>query len=233
MDARRLLIAESREDIRMAIAQELQHYHYVRCCATGTEALSLIRQERPELVVLSMSLPELDSLTLLETIAAENIRPMVLAITAYRSEYLEDCAYRLGISYIMMKPFRLESIVHRILDMKDYLRRIPAKPSAQQLLDAQLQSLGISPLHQGYAIVSDAILRMSADPDRLLCKEVYLDTAKRFGTSHHAIESQIRRVIESSWNPETWQSYFPGISRHPTAKMFLKRMAHALQQSQE
>lgn len=233
MEARRLLIAESNEDIRLALARELQRYYYVRCCATGTEALALIRQEQPELLVLSMSLPELDSLTLLETIAAENIRPMVLAITTYRSEYLESCAHRLGIGYILMKPFLTETIVHRILDMKEYLRSLPAKPSAQQLLDAQLQPLGILPLHQGYPIVSDAIIRMSADPDRLLCKEVYLDTARHFGTSHHAVESQVRRIIESNWNPESWQALFPDVHQHPTAKVFLKRMAHFLRQAME
>lgn len=233
MEARRLLIAESNEDIRLALARELQHYHYVRCCATGTEALDLIRRERPDLLVLSMSLPELDSLTLLETIAAENICPMVLATTTYRSEYLESCAHRLGVAYILMKPFRLETIVHRVLDMKEYLRALPSKPSAQQVLDELLQPLGILPLHQGYPIVADAIIRMSSKPDRLLCKEVYLDTARHFGTSYHAVESQIRRIIENNWNPENWRFLFPDTHQHPTAKVFLKQIAHLLRQTME
>lgn len=233
MEARRLLIAESNEDIRLALARELQRHYYVRCCTTGTEALELIRQERPELVVLSMSLPELDSLTLLETIAAENIRPMVLATTAYHSDYLESCAHRLGIGYILRKPFLVDTIVHRVLDMKEYLHSLPAKPSDQQLLTTLLQPLGILPMHQGYAIAEFAIIRMSADPDRLLCKEVYLDTARHFGTSHHAVESQIRRLMENSWDPDRWQSLFPDTHQHPTAKVFLKRMAQLLRQAME
>ena len=233
MEARRLLIAESNEDIRLPLARELQRYYYVRCCATGTEALDLIRRERPEMVVMSMSLTEIDSLTLLETIAAENIRTMVLAMSAYQSDYLEACAHRLGIAYILRKPFLVETIVHRVLDMKEYLRSLPAKPTVRQILEDLLQPLGILPCHQGYAIVTDAIIRMSADPDRLLCKEVYLDTARDFGTSHHAVESQIRRMIENSWNPERWHPLFPDSRQHPTAKVFLKRMAHLLRQATE
>lgn len=233
MEARRLLIAESNEDIRLALARELQRHYYVRCCSTGTEALEHIRQERPELVVLSMSLPEVDSLTLLETIAAENIRPMVLAMTAYHSDYLESCAHRLGIGYILKKPFLTETIVHRVLDMKEYLRSLPAKPSAHELLEQLMQPLTVISIQQGSPIVSDAIIRMSADPDRLLCKEVYPDTARHFGISHHAVESQIRRFIESNWNPESWQVYFPDTAHPPTAKVFLKRMAQLLRQAME
>ena len=122
MRAQRLLIAESNEDLRLLLSRELQAFHYVRCCGTGMEALQILRQEKPDMLILNMLLPELDGLTLLETIAAENIQPMVLALTSYRSDYLEDSAHRLGISCILLKPFSLETIVMRALDMKQHLK---------------------------------------------------------------------------------------------------------------
>lgn len=233
MEARRLLIADNNEDLRLALARELQSFHYVRCCSTGTEALDILRREKPDLLVLGMSLPELDGLSLLETIAGENIRPMVLAMTTYDSDYLEACAYRLGVSYILKKPFHLETIVHRVLDMKQYLKSLPAKPTLEQLLADHLRPLGICPHQQGYPILSDAIIRLSADPGRLLCKQIYLDTASRFGTTYNAVESLIRRMIENSYDPETWKELFPDSSHHPTAKVFLKRMAYLLRETME
>lgn len=233
MEARRLLIAENNEDLRLALARELQGFHYVRCCGTGTEALEILRREKPDMLVLSMSLPEIDGLTLLETIAGENIRPMVLAITNYHSDYLEACSYRLGVSYILRKPFPLENAVHRVLDMKQYLKSLPAKPTVEQTLADCLRPLGICPHQQGYPILSDAIIRLSADPDSLLCKQIYLDTASHFGTTYNAVESLIRRTIENSYNPQTWQDLFPDISHHPTAKVFLKRIAYLLRDTLE
>lgn len=233
MDARRLLIAEYNEDLRLALARQLQSFHYVRCCGNGAEALEILRREKPEILVLGMNLPELDGLSLLETIAAENIRPMVLALLTYRSAYLEASAQRLGIEYMLLKPCPLETIVHRILDMKHYLKSLPARPTPEQQLEILLQPLGITPLHQGYPILVNAILRMAAAPENSLCKAVYLDTAKHCGTTFQAVESQIRRIIESSWDPDSWQIYFPETSRYPSAKIFLKRMVQLLREAME
>lgn len=233
MEARRLLIAENNEDLRLALARQLQDFHYVRCCGNGMEALEILRREKPELLVLGMNLPELDSLSLLETIAAENIRPMVLAILNYRSQYLENSAQRLGIEYMILKPCRLESIVNRILDMKQYLKTLPARPTPEQQLEKLLQPLGITPVHPGYPILADAIVRMCADPDNLLCKTVYRDTGKHCGTTFQAVDSQIRRIIEGCWDPDTWNAYFPDVRRHPSAKIFLKRMARLLRETME
>ena len=233
MDARRLLIAEYNEDLRLALARQLQAFHYVRCCGNGAEALEILRREKPDLLVLGMNLPELDGLTLLETIAAENIRPMVLALLTYRSAYLEASAQRLGIEYMLLKPCPLENIVNRVLDMKQYLKYLPSRRTPDQYLQELLLPLGITPLHQGYPILSDAILRMAADPGNPLCKAVYLDTAKHCGTTFQAVESQIRRIIENSWDADSWQIYFPEAQRYPSAKVFLKRIVQLLREAME
>lgn len=233
MEARRLLIAENNEDLRLALARELQAFHYVRCCGTGTEALRILRQEQPELLVLGMSLPEIDSLTVLETIAAENIRPMVLAMTTYRSEYLEYAAHRLGIAYILLKPCQLDTIVRRVLDMKQYLRTLPAKPTPEQLLEEHLRPLGIRPHIDGYSMVVLSTVRMSDDPDRLMSKEVYRDVAKALGTTYSVVEKTVRRLIQSAYDPEAWQELFPDFAGPPTAKVFLRRMARLLRRDLE
>lgn len=233
MEARRLLIAENNEDIRLALSRALQSFHYVRCCSTGTEALNILRQEKPEMLVLDMTLPELDSLTLLETIAAENIRPMVLALVTYQSDYLEVSAHRLGISYFLMKPFTLSNIVRRILDMKDYLKSLPAKPTPEQLLETRLATLKILPQHPGYSVLVYVIVRMSEDPDNLLCKEVYLDAVRHFGLSRNAVESRIRRIIGSHCDLTAWQELFPDSVGLPSAGDFLKQMARLLREDVE
>lgn len=233
MEARRLLIAENNEDLRLALARELQAFHYVRCCGNGKDALQLLRTEKPDLLVLNMCLPELDGLTLLETIASENIRPMVLAMTTYRSDYLAASAERLGVSYILMKPSALENIVHRVLDMKDYLRTLPPRRTPERILEELLEPLGIHSHLRGYAILREAIFLMAAEPVPPLNKAIYLDTARNCGTTFHSVESTIRRLIESSWNPDTWQIHFPDTAKHPRSRDFLIRMSRLFREAVE
>lgn len=233
MEARRLLIAEGNEDIRSALSAELQTFHYVRCCRTGVQALEILRSERPELLVLDMCLPELDGLTLLETIAAENIRPLVLAMTTFHSDYLTHAAHRLGVAHILLKPFSLDTLVRRVLDLNTYLHTLPASPTPEQKLETLLKPLGIHPQLHGYRFLEYAVLRFSQEGSDPVCKCIYRDTAEHFGVSYHAVETAIRRIIESCWQPETWQQHFPGHQHHPTAKVFLARMARLLQESAE
>lgn len=233
MEARRLLIAESNEDLQLALARRLQNFHYVRCCSTGTEALDFLRKEKPELLVLNMCLPELDGLTLLETIAAENIRPMVLALTTFRSDYLAASAHRLGVAHILLKPSSLDQIVYHVLHMKEYLKSLSSKPAREQILQELLAPLGIHPQLRGYFILQEAIFRMAAESIPPQSKALYRDTARACGTTHHAVESTIRRIVESHWNPETWQPYFPDTTHHPASRAFLIRMALLLREGSE
>lgn len=233
MEARRLLIAENNEDLRLALARELQSFHYVRCCSTGKEALTLLRREKPDILVLNMCLPELDGLTLLETIAAENIRPMVLAMTTYRSDYLANSAERLGISYILLKPCSLEHIVYRVLDLKRYLKTLPPQRTPEWILLDILTPLGFHEQLHGYAILQEVIFCMSAEAVPPLNKALYLDAAKTCGTTFHAVERTIRRLIEKCWDPDTWQCYFPGPARRPSAREFLIRISQLFREASE
>lgn len=233
MEARRLLIAESNEDLQLALARKLQNFHYVRCCSTGTEALALLRKEQPDLLVLNMCLPELDGLTLLETIAAENIRPMVLALTTFHSDYLAASAYRLGIAHILIKPASLDHIVHHVLHMKEYLKALSPRRTPEQILQELLAPLGIHPQLRGYYILQEAIFLMAAEPVPPLNKALYLDTARNCGTTFHAVESTIRRILDSHWNPDSWRPYFPDASRQPTSRAFLIRMAQCFREASE
>lgn len=233
MEAQRLLIAENNEDLQLALARRLQNFHYVRCCSTGTEALELLRKEKPSLLVLNMCLPELDGLTLLETIAAENIRPMVLALTTFRSDYLAASAERLGVAHILLKPSSLDHIVYHVLNMKEYLRTLPPRRTPERILQELLAPLGIHPQLRGYHILQEVIFLMAAEPVPPQSKALYLDSAKNCGTTYHAVETTIRRIIESHFQPETWQTYFPGAARHPSSRVFLLTMTRLFREAAE
>ena len=101
---RKLLIADCSEEYQSALTAALQGSYHVLCCHTGTEAWILLHQEHPDIFVLDLMLPLLDGVTLLERARSEGIQPLILAVTPFFSPYIESCAQRLGIQYLIRKP---------------------------------------------------------------------------------------------------------------------------------
>ena len=72
----KLLIADCSEDYRLALSAVLSGQYQVLCCRSGTEALTLLHQERPDILVIDLMLPELDGVTVLERAQADNIQKL-------------------------------------------------------------------------------------------------------------------------------------------------------------
>lgn len=225
----KLLIADASEEFRMSAALVLQKHFQILQCSNGIQALQLIRQERPDLVLLDVMLPELDGLTLLETAAAEVIPLRVLVVTAMTTDYLLQSAARLGIGYVMRKPCDLRAVVARTLDLAQGVS------GSGNRLDTMLPELllfhHISPRHNGYDYMRAAIVRMIKEPDISTTKALYPAIARQFGCKPGHVERSIRSALDAAWNrsaPEIWQKYFPGTTRRPSNTVFISRMAELL-----
>lgn len=228
---RKLLIADCNEDFRTALAAVLDSQYHVLCCRSGSEALALLQQERPEILVLDLMLPELDGLTLLERIAACGICPMVLAATPILSDYVFSCSQRLGIEYLIRKPCDIEAIVSRIRDLSLRLKTPKPRIEPAAYVSALLLSLDISTKHNGFAYLREAILLMSKDPSQSVTKLLYPQVARICGCSKENVERSIRTALEKAWerrNPETWQQYFPNARQRPSNAVFISRLTEAL-----
>ena len=233
---RKLLIADSNEAFRLALADILQHHCQILCCGTGTEALRILRDENPEILILDLMLPELDGLTLLERAHSENLRPAVLAVTSILSDYILRSAEATGIAYVMRKPCDIRSVADRALDL-------PAKGSVpmpvrddRRLVSDLLLRLRISTKHKGYRYLLEGILVISRDPAQSITKELYAEVAKRCSCKRENVERPMRNALEAAWDrgdPQVWAQYFPEKTNRPTNAEFLSRMAQELTQPTE
>lgn len=228
---RKLLIADCNEDYRTALAAALQGQYQVICCRSGTEALTLLHQEVPDIFVLDLMLPELDGLTLLERISAQGICPMVLAATPILSDYVLNCAQRLGIEYLVRKPCAIEAIVARIRDLSRRLKAPEPKTDPASFTSTLLLSLDISTKHNGFLYLREAILLMAKDPTQSVTKILYPEVARTCSCHKENVERSIRTALDKAWekrNPEKWQTYFPNAQQRPSNAVFISRMAEAL-----
>lgn len=228
---RKLLIADCSEDYRTALAAALSSQYQVLCCRSGTEALTLLHQEHPDIFVLDLMLPELDGLTLLERVCAKGICPMVLAATPILSDYVFSCAQRLGIEYLIRKPCAIEAIASRVQDLSRRLKVPESKTEPVTYVTNRLLSLDISTKHDGFAYLRESILLMAKDPSQSVTKVLYPEVGRICGCNKDNVERSIRTALDSAWkkgNREIWLKYFPNAESRPTNAVFISRMAEAL-----
>lgn len=233
MGTLKLLIADSNEDFRLALAEALQQHCHVRCCRTGRDALDLLRSDGFDLFVLDLMLPELDGITLLENAAAEGICPTVLATTPLLSDYVLDAAQRLGIGYLMRKPCDVQAVAARVEDLSHQERPALRRPDPHTYLSDLLLSFGIGASLDGYGYLQEGIPRIARDPGQSVTKELYPAIAAQCGKKGGNVERCIRSALDAAWkhrdNP-AWQQYFPHCKERPTNSEFISRLAEDLRQ---
>lgn len=228
---RKLLIADCNEDYRSALAAALKDQYHVLCCRSGTEALALLYQERPDIVVLDLMLPELDGLTLLERAHTDNIRPMVLAATPIFSGYVFNCAQRLGIEYLVRKPCDIDAIAFRIQDLSCRLKPSQPKTDPVIYISNLLLALDISTKHNGFSYLKESILLMAKDPAQSVTKVLYPEVARICGCHKENVERSIRTALDKAWERRDkikWQQYFPNAEQRPSNAVFISRLAEAM-----
>ena len=233
---RKLLIADCNEEFRTALAAALNSHYHVLCCRSGSEALTLLQHERPDIFVLDLMLPELDGLTLLERISTAGIRPMVLAATPIFSDYVLSCAQRLGIEYLIRKPCSIEAVASRVRDLSSRLNAPEPKIDPLSYVTGLLLSLDISTKHNGFSYLRESIVLMSKDPAQSVTKVLYPEVAHICGCSKENVERSIRTALDRAWDKrdrDIWQTYFPNAQQRPSNAVFISRLTEALMLEEE
>lgn len=82
----------------------------------GVEALKLIVEKKPDIVVLDIIMPILDGLGVLERLKSMEInpKPHIIVLSAVGQETIIQRAITLGADYYVVKPFDMEVFIQRI-----------------------------------------------------------------------------------------------------------------------
>ena len=85
----------------------------------GIEALDLIQEKEPDLVILDIIMPHLDGLGVLEKLNNMNLKkmPRVIILSAVGQDKITQKAIKLGADYYVVKPFDMDVFIKRIRDM--------------------------------------------------------------------------------------------------------------------
>lgn len=107
----RVVVAEDEALIRLDLAEMLQDagYDVVGQAPDGQQAVALVRELRPDLVVMDVKMPELDGISAAELIGAEHLAPVVM-LTAFSDRSLVERARDAGVMAYVVKPFTIEDL---------------------------------------------------------------------------------------------------------------------------
>ena len=194
----------------------------------GKDAIDMIKDTQPDVVLLDLVMPQMDGITVVENIKKKTSmlkNPAFIILSAVGGEQMTEEAFQAGANYFLMKPFDKDILVNKI-------RRIgkrPVRPVPGKVLEAPLKAatpeeaainreeymkehletditkmlheLGIPAHIKGYQYLRDAISMVVRDRGMMeaVTKILYPEIAKKNYTSSSRVERAIRHAIEVAW----------------------------------
>jgi two-component system response regulator (stage 0 sporulation protein A) len=192
----------------------------------GVEALKLVEEKKPDLIILDIIMPHLDGLGVLEKLNSIDITPMprVIVLSAVGQDKITQRAINLGADYYVVKPFDMDVFTKRIRQMfnntisSEEVRRPVVMPETcsqekislsknepadleQEITDI-IHEIGVPAHIKGYMYLREAITMVVNDMELLsaVTKELYPSIAKKYNTTASRVERAIRHAIEVAWS---------------------------------
>ena len=242
-----VFIADSAEDFCSGLTAALQRTDGFRVLGTagdGEQAIRMIGEKQPDILVLDLMLAKKDGISVLKAIASMEHKPITLATSAFLTEYVSTAAANLGVRYLMLKPCDMTALVERLEEIRggESLRypvqRRTDKVSIETLVTNIIHEIGVPAHIKGYQYLREAIIIAVNDMDVInaITKVLYPEVAKNFGTTPSRVERAIRHAIEVAWDRgdlDTLQKFFgytvSNTKGKPTNSEFIALIADKLQ----
>lgn len=111
----KILIVEDEPAIRMGIKDNLEYEgHDVLAVETGEAGLQAARDDRPELVILDVMLPEMNGFEVCKTLRGEGFPGGIIMLTARKEDVDKVRGLNIGADDYVTKPFSVVEFVARV-----------------------------------------------------------------------------------------------------------------------
>ncbi len=175
----------------------------------GHEALKMLDQDIPDVMILDLIMPQLDGIGVLEQLNTEyEERPKVIILTAFGQEETTRRAVELGANYYILKPFDLEVLGNRVRQLANgttgaqILNFHPRTRNLDVEVTNLIHQMGVPAHVRGYQYLRDAIIFVIKEMTLLgaVTKELYPMIAEKYNTTPSRVERAIRHAIELAWD---------------------------------
>ena len=242
-----VMIADNAEDFCTALSGALQRsggFQLVGTVNDGEQAIRMLTERKPDVLVLDLMLPKRDGLSVLKAMSTMEKKPAVLATSTFLTQYVSNAAANLGARYMMLKPCDMQTLVERLEEIRggENHGKLPAvrqdKAGIEALVTSIIHEIGVPAHIKGYHYLREAIIIAVNDMDVInaITKVLYPQVAKAFQTTPSRVERAIRHAIEVAWDRgdlDTLQRFFgytvSNTKGKPTNSEFIALIADKLQ----
>jgi two-component system, OmpR family, KDP operon response regulator KdpE len=205
--ARVLVVDDEIEIVRMLRRDLLTHEYQVLTARNGEEALDLFTQNRPDIILLDLTLPDMNGLEICQAIRKHSNVPIII-ISANESEAEKVHALEVGADDYVTKPFGLKEVQARVrvalrhaaqtqagvepvvqvgpLSIDFATRRVKVYNEELQLTQIEYDMLKLFVIERGKVLTRQTILT-----------RIWGNEAENRGHSLHVHVAQLRRKLES------------------------------------
>ncbi len=226
-----VLLADDSEDFVKSVKEYLANQEGITIAGVaydGREAFELVKETKPDVVLLDMIMPYIDGLGVLKKIKNTNLEkePVCMMLTGVGQEKATQKAVELGAQYFMLKPFELDSLAERIKEFgtegagenvkadsgkayrsdnsfaKESTKKCYSKDDLEMIVTGIIHEVGVPAHIKGYQFIRSAILMAIENMEVInhITKQLYPDLAKMYKTTPSRVERAIRHSIEVAWN---------------------------------
>lgn len=208
---RSIIIVEDDEDIADSIRYNLEREGFrVRLATTGEDALNLVLDRPPNLILLDLNLPHMNGFELCRRLRAEatTARVPILMLTARADEADKVLGLNMGADDYITKPFSMRELVARV---NAALRRAEGSEIDRPVFDdgslridpstfsVRYQGRDVRMTRKEFALLSE----LARNQGRVLAREVLLDRV--WGMTYYGdsrtLDVHIRRLRQKLADP--------------------------------
>lgn len=194
----------------------------VECANDGQNVIKIIKEQKPDILLLDIIMPEKDGLVVLEELVKQKeIKiPTTIVMSAIGQEKITQKAISLGATYYVVKPFDMGTLVERLRDLlesdnsydstntttcytkSDMNKKMESDVSLEVRATNIIHDVGVPAHIKGYQYIREAILLAVKNEEIInsITKALYPTLARKFNTTPSRVERAIRHAIEVAWN---------------------------------
>lgn len=222
----KILIADDTNELGQNCAKTFKAYGMdaQTCEKDGKKLLFKIKTDKPDVVLADVFMPNLDILGVLNGVneLPSKEQPMIMAISSFDNQRLEKEMLNAGISYYFLKPFDINTMAQRIIQLSGWKSQktpmvlkdnVVTDPELELMITEIIHQIGVPAHIKGYHYLREAIILSVKNSDIVnsVTKLLYPTVAKNHGTTASRVERAIRHAIEVAWDRgdiDVLNSYF-------------------------
>lgn len=190
---RRVLLTDSLPEVTEFMADSLGNHFQVKTCCKSNELRSAIEQFEPEIMVLDVSLVDLNDVSFQNLLVEKDIR--IISVTCVDNIVLQEYLGKIQVQYALMKPVYPPVIVARLLELELLLDNKPSMRRRSGIYDMMLQ-LGARLEYVGFDLVVEGVLYACDNENFSITNDLYPYLAQICGITEESVEMAMRRCID-------------------------------------